>query len=267
MLRIETDRIVFAGDWHGYLGQAMRTVQAAHKDGIKTIIHVGDFGIWSGKEGMKYLFRLNKMLEEFDMTLYFVDGNHEDFPLLYEYRIMKDGTRRVRPRIFHLPRGLVFEWNDLHLLAFGGAFSVDRNSRVLGRTWWQEETITDADIATALENVALAPKIDIMVCHDSPASVPNPLVDNPVSQVNAMRFFGVDAIEQATEHRKRLDAVYHAAKPALLIHGHYHEWFSGRTQYGAVVSLDEGANPIHNAVTVTPEDVAMWRAIAVANSD
>lgn len=265
MLHIDADSIVFAGDWHGYLGQALREVEAAKKKGVRVIIHVGDFGIWSGREGMKYLHRLNKALAENGMTLYFVDGNHEDFDELYAYSVLEDGTRRVRSNIFHLPRGLVFTWNDLHLLAFGGAYSVDRGSRVLNRTWWVQEMITDEDIATALANIESAPKIDIMVCHDSPSSVPNVVVDSPMRQVSAQRFFGVQPILEATKHRARLDDVYHAAKPTLVIHGHYHEAYTARTEYGMVISLDEGLNHAGNTFLLTPDKLADWRGIAAAN--
>ncbi len=41
-------RVVFAGDWHGNLLWATSRIQSIGSSGVKTILHVGDFGIWPG---------------------------------------------------------------------------------------------------------------------------------------------------------------------------------------------------------------------------
>jgi hypothetical protein len=77
--------------------------------------------------------RMSKRLHAKGQTLYFVDGNHEDFTALYKFPISADGLRWVRPNIVHLPRGyrttLV---SGRTLAALGGANSVDFALRYVG---------------------------------------------------------------------------------------------------------------------------------------
>lgn len=84
-------------------------------------------------------------LEARPYTILFVDGNHENFPAIYSYPEEEwNGGRihRIRKNIIHLCRGQVFEINGIKLFAFGGGYSLDKESRVEGRTWWPEKMPT-----------------------------------------------------------------------------------------------------------------------------
>ncbi len=255
-ISLNDNKILFAGDWHGFTGQALAVVRHAVKNNIKTIIQVGDFGIWQGNEGDKFIHKLERDLKAAGITCYFIDGNHENFNKLYGFPINKDGLREIAPHILHMPRGFVFKWQGLNVLALGGAYSVDKDGRVPGKSWWIEELINDQDVKTAVANAKSAGKIDLMITHDSPISVPNTITDDPISQMNGIRFFGESNIVSSNDHRKVLDTVYSAAKPSLIVHGHYHTNFYKAAPYGMVISLDEGsAEMSKHTLIVTPDDV------------
>lgn len=73
-----TDKILVAGDWHGNTIWAKSVIEYAAEEGCDTIYQVGDFGHWVPGSGMKYfMMETHKALEQFDVTLYWLDGNHE----------------------------------------------------------------------------------------------------------------------------------------------------------------------------------------------
>ena len=66
----------------------------------RLILQLGDFGIWPDRAGQRYLARVSRVLAELDAELWFIDGNHEDFPQLA--RLARDdrapdGRVLVRP--------------------------------------------------------------------------------------------------------------------------------------------------------------------------
>lgn len=238
MLTLTDETICFVGDIHGSLNQGKAAVRYAKVKNTKTIIQVGDFGLYPNH--VRYLEELNKFLERENITLYFIDGNHEDFNFLETFPVIENGTRLITDNIIHLPRGLVFKWNDKHVMAMGGAYSVDQKHRTPGLDWFIEETITEDQINKAIENAG-STKIDLLVTHDSPASCYNEITDVPMNQINGIRLYGIDQIEQAHENRLMLDKLYHAVKPKIVIHGHYHSDFIGRGTHGNVIGLHEGS--------------------------
>ena len=256
--QITPEKILFAGDWHGSIVQVKRAVEEAQKKGADTIIHVGDFGIWS--DDTKYLFKLNRFLQSADITLYFVDGNHENFPRLYGYPLAENGVRPIRSRIFHLPRGFRWEWGGVSFLAMGGAASIDYEMRTKHINWWPEEILSEADIERGIE----AGKVDVMICHDSPANAPNSICDDAIGQASAAEFFGEEGLLYATEHRKLLQRVVDVAQPQMLFHGHYHRNMAGYFHNadgstGRVIGLDQGTQPVYaNTLTLTVSYISQF---------
>ena len=252
--------ITFAGDWHGTLYQALNAVDKAVENGSEIIIHLGDFGIW--KTSDRYLKGLNNALKKADIKLYFVDGNHEAFNLLYAYPIQEDGTRKVRSNIFHLPRGYQFTLDDLSFTAFGGAFSVDRQHRKLNESYWHEELASPEEI----DYVLTLPETDILLMHDCPAGLPNFITDDPQAQVRGIQFFGVNAIEQANQYREILRPIPEHLNPTHVFHGHYHVNTTRYYQkpdpakgHGKVICLDEGGagtlyNLMHTSTDLLKEE-------------
>jgi hypothetical protein len=159
------ERIGVAGDWHGNTAWATRAVRKMARQlpaGPRIIVHLGDFGIWPGRDGRDYLTAVTGALAAADAELWFVDGNHEDFSQLARLRPGPDGREPVTERIWHLPRGYRWRWHGRVWLALGGAVSVDRALRIPGVDWWPEEEIT----ADQKRNVISGGYADVMLTHD-----------------------------------------------------------------------------------------------------
>lgn len=248
-------RILLAGDWHGSFPQAEKAIRFARQEEIGTIIQLGDFGIWSTDK--PYLNRMQALLREWDIQMYFIDGNHEDFVRLYQKRVLDNGTRYVRDNISHLPRGYRIHWEGLNILCLGGAASIDRLSRRKGKSWWPEEYITDADV----ENAVAGGKADIMLCHDSPATAPNGVTDDLYQQTEARKYFGTDIVDECTEHRRQLQKATDKVTPSLLFHGHYHMYMASRFRHADadqspayVWGLDQGTGSIGRSTMILEGD-------------
>lgn len=262
-LHLTDERILLAGDWHGMLNQGKAAMNRAHDLGISTIIQVGDFGYWGDEATERTLNTWETFLERWDITLYFIDGNHENFHSLYkDYPLdTETGLRPLRKRIIHIPRGYLFTWNDLRILALGGAYSIDRNYRKENVSWWAEEEVTQEDISKSLKALN-GETVDILLMHDSPAAVPNHITDNVGAQHMAGIQFGFNHLYNTGLHRESLDEVYFVAQPAILIHGHYHKYFVEPTLFGGVLCLDEGGSTLKkNTFILTPEIVEDFRAM------
>src|SRR6266702_3802730 len=86
-------QVLVAGDWHGdrewALSVIKRVPQLLSGEQTRLILHLGDFGIWPGVEGRRYLDSVSAVLDLVGAQLWFIDGNHEDFPQLAQ---MASGT-------------------------------------------------------------------------------------------------------------------------------------------------------------------------------
>lgn len=218
----EPTRVLIAGDWHGNLEWAravLGQLPALMPEGPPwTILHVGDFGVWPGRVGDRYLAELGDCLRGMNARLLFVDGNHEDFEQLEWHRLNNHGLHMTptpigRGEIVWLPRGTRWKWHDRWWVAAGGAVSIDRAFRRAGRDWWPEEEISEADH----ERIAAPGRAEVMVCHDAPTSVPMSFGQWPSGWDIADR-------ARADAHRDRLQAIVDEVQPSLLLHGHYHRY-------------------------------------------
>lgn len=245
---------MFIGDTHGVFRQVLTALKKAHANNVHHIIQVGDFGVYPNTV---FLDEVEREAAWRDITIYFVDGNHEDFPYLYSYPIAEDGTRPLRPHIIHLPRGFRFTWGETRFLAMGGAYSVDRSYRTLNVSYWDEELITEHDIEAAGTD-----QTDVLISHDSPADAPNPVTDDPFRQQRGRDWFGAEHIENAHYNRLALQAVTDATDPALIVHGHYHQKQAKEAirkatgTYYTTLSLSEGGDSL-NAWTQIINDIAL----------
>lgn len=220
------EQVLAAGDWHGVIAFAIQVLKQAHADGITHILHVGDFGIWPGQDGVKFLRALNRQLTVYGQTLWVADGNHDDHDQLDALPIDPvTGVRRLAGRIFHLPRGFRWTWAGRTWMALGGATSLDRRRRIPGRSWWPQEEITEQDAAAALAGGF----VDVMLTHDCPAGVPIPGLHSGWDPHELLR---------AQAHRQLLAQVVHAVRPQLLIHGHFHVRYEDRLHYHREDQLD-----------------------------
>jgi Icc-related predicted phosphoesterase len=238
-----------AGDWHGNIPWARKVIEQmpSMPGKPKLILHAGDFGLWPGDSGERYLKYVTAELNDIDAQLWFVDGNHEDHVRLT--RTIRDAPQpdphnhkhEITERIWWLPRGYRWTWHDRTWLALGGATSVDRAVRTPGVDWFGAERIRANQ-----EKLACEPgHADAMITHDCPNGVPMNLPPPP-------SWWELGPAEQ---HRQVMRRVVEHVQPELLVHGHYHLFHDSKVDFDhgttRVIGLDcDGTTTADNTVVL-----------------
>lgn len=100
--------IGIAGDWHGNTWHAIQSLNEFDARGIKTIIQLGDFGIWSGQAAAVFIQKIERTLKKNNQKLYVVLGNHENYEKVNGIPVDPiTGLQHYRENIFFFP--VVFE--------------------------------------------------------------------------------------------------------------------------------------------------------------
>jgi hypothetical protein len=204
---------LFLGDTHGDLHLAKQSAIFAAEHGAE-IIQVGDWGyLWPGKDKTS---ELSEIMNRSGVNMRFIDGNHDEHPALAALSI---------PHVIYQPRGSVYEDTDgTRFLFCGGAASIDRDIRVLGRSWWPEETITESEFALAMD---AAGPIHVLVTHDAPDYPPG---FRPAGDPGFRK--------RSARSMEMVAALIDGHRPALHVHGHWHHLYSMRRGSTRVVGLD-----------------------------
>jgi Icc-related predicted phosphoesterase len=212
--------VLFVGDMHGDVGFARQAIRHAASVGIDRIVQVGDFGYWPHTQsGQRFLREVELAAESNGVTVWWIDGNHENHDMLSAQPRQSDGTVFISPHVRYVPRGHRWEWDGVRFGALGGAFSVDWRGRTAGLSWWATESPTETD----LDALGAAP-LDILVTHDCPAGI-----DLPSG-------WTLPALDQQRCDLVRalvLSAVT-ATEPALVVHGHWHHRHTATLTWTAV---------------------------------
>lgn len=194
------------GDTHGThdimkLGLAMFPEQK-HMTKNDYVIVAGDFGgVFHGKIDMKKMLKEHPELKEhvnpnnallcsdvldrdaYTLNLYhekpfttlFIDGNHENFDVLNSYPVEEwNGgfVHKIRPDIIHLMRGQVYTIEGKTFFTMGGATSIDKHTRIEGKSWWKEELPTYEECNAALDKLdEVGWKVDYVITHSAPDNI------------------------------------------------------------------------------------------------
>lgn len=217
--------IGLAGDWHGNHAWAAARIMSMGERGIDTVLHVGDFGIWPGRSGKKYLLDIEAVCARSGVHLWVTPGNHEDWGRLcglWEHPRHSDGDGRSLPldltdHVTVLPRGHRWELAGRSFVSLGGAPSVDYAFRRQGESWWTEEGIGPADV----ERTVAGGYADVMIAHDAPDS---PYQVPEVAAIVGGNPWGwpAQALEYAAAGRRLMAEAFLGVAPRLFVHGHYH---------------------------------------------
>lgn len=198
------------GDWHGDAGWALTSVRSAAREGVRTAIHVGDFGLdWPGAKRGRYEAKLNKYLVDLGVTLIVSGGNHDNWDTLEKLEVEADGLATVRSNIKVLPRGGRTVLDGLVVGALGGAFSVDFQYRTEGKDWWSNEEPTQEEA----EKLEAGGPVDILITHDAPLGVP----------VKGDFELSPDVAERANRTRVLLRQVVDSLGVPHVFCGHWHQ--------------------------------------------
>jgi predicted phosphodiesterase len=224
----EAQRVLVAGDTHGNLPHFRSLIDVAKREGCQRIVQVGDFGYWP--HYAPFHEQVNRLAMEAGVTVYWLDGNHENFDALEEaINTEAPSPQQMLAELWYLPRGCTWEWDGCRFMALGGAYSIDKDYRVEGQSWWPQELLTTPQVVRAMGRGP----VNVLFTHDAPEGV-CPIISN---------VYKGDEISRG--NRLGVSAVVHTLRPRLLVHGHYHHRYTGwdgRTKVEGLSRDDDGKN-------------------------
>lgn len=210
-------KFVAVGDTHGDLYCLEVACRLAVKNGIDWLIQLGDWGyLWPGANAVK---AVEDVLEQYNVNCAFIDGNHdwhEQLPFFYPHIVDGHDLYELPAdrRQFWIRRGDLVRMDGVTFVGLGGAPSIDREQRRPGKTWWESEVITEADVERTLRHAGTP--VDVLLTHDAPRLPPGipPLADGD----GRRGWFQPLADESVAAVRR----VSKDLAPRLNLHGHYH---------------------------------------------
>lgn len=253
--------VLFSGDWHGNIAFARDVLELAVRAGADVVVQCGDFGMWEHADGGAYLDGLEVLVRHYAMPIVWIDGNHDNHPLLWsKYPGVDGGFTEVREGVLYAPRGHRWTWWGVQFLAMGGAYSIDKKWRIQAETrrgrpeslYWPTELITDEQLELAM----LDGPTDIVVCHDCPAGV---------DVLGSHHSDDWVYFPQSEGNRQKLRQLVEATRPKLVVHGHFHvrnsdvidlpspnsvggiDWHRVRVES---LGADVSSNPLQEAVVI-----------------
>lgn len=167
------------------------------------VIICGDFGLlWKGFLSDEESY-WTTWLNEKPWTTLFVDGNHENFVRLRQLEdIEMFGSKvgKVSDSIYHLRRGEVYSIPDKDesgeivnrkIFTFGGAASIDKESRREHVSWWPEENPSYSEMEKGLSNLTKHNnEVDVVITHTIPLGA------FPLLKIGSIRFDIKDVAEE-----------------------------------------------------------------------
>jgi predicted phosphodiesterase len=207
---VSAHALAVVGDWHGDLGFSLQAVKSAAREGVKTLVSVGDVSLdFPGPQRGRYEQRLNRALVEHGVTLVVSPGNHDNLSRIDLEDVQEDGLIIWRSHIKVLPKGGRTVIEGLRIGGLGGALSVDKKWRVEGKTWWPDEEPT----LEQAEKLMAGGDLDVLVCHDVPMGVP----------VRGSFDLPADLVEEANRTRMLLREVVDRTGVPNVFAGHWHQ--------------------------------------------
>jgi hypothetical protein len=114
-------------------------------------------------------------LDELPYPILSLLGNHENFDRIYRLPLEPayGGTAyRVSQNVYFLRHGESYLIDDRLFFAFGGGLSFDRDRRIPGESWWEQEIPNDSDYLRAKETIARHQgRFDFVLSHTAPTEI------------------------------------------------------------------------------------------------
>lgn len=210
--------IYITGDKHGDYRDVFDFCYKYKTDINDILIVLGDAGINYHLDEFDYI--LKNKLRELPITLFCIHGNHEERPeniKTYNTKKFHNGIvyyEEEYPNILFAKDGEIYDFNNLKTLVIGGAYSIDKNYRILmGYNWYPSEQPSDEikkrvrDVLREVNN-----KVDVILSHTCPFKyLPYEAFMSGVDQTK---------VDKSTE--EFLDEIENNTKYTNWYCGHYH---------------------------------------------
>ena len=207
-------KILICGDTHGDRTNVGCLIDLAILNECERIVILGDFGYFEHiPQNPSFVNAISLEAIKANIKIHWIKGNHDKHEMLN--RLYGSNISEIAPNIIYHPNCSTWDWDGIRFGAMGGAVSIDKESRIIGYTWWEDEEISTSD----LYNCEKMGKVDVLLSHDCPLS----------GNVEEYCDFKQDALSLV--HRKKLQYVVEQTKPDILFHGHFHIRYTGSGFY------------------------------------
>lgn len=246
------ENLYFIGDNHN-VWEDFKTEVLIKNIRDAVVIQLGDagYGCYPRRLNYDHLMKQNIFLEQRNIMLYNIRGNHdnphwfmtpnkmlqffraedrkvpawqkEDMYYLLGYVTPPEFVHKITtiPNIKFVQDYTVLEINGLRILCIGGAITVDRMMRRDGGDYFRNEKIIY--LPNKLKKMR---NIDIVATHTMPDFIPPFDQNSPV--VNAFRKHDTTLIAELVEERQTMTKMYNDIvannRPTHWFYGHFHQW-------------------------------------------
>lgn len=228
--------LYFTGDIHGDI-EKIRLDFFRSLSANDVILVAGDFGYCWDK---KYEAIWNEISKDIKANVLITPGNHENYEILYVFpqvKIYGGIAYQMNKNTFFLKHGEIFEIDDIKILSFGGAESIDKGDRLYNISWWPQEIPNHSDYNNAIKNLIKHNwNIDVLLSHTSDTRLISSIYfDYKKDSVS-------DQIYNLKEELKK-----HGIERYVNIFGHLHHQFiidNNICLYHNIISIDKKHNTL-----------------------
>lgn len=210
--------VYITGDTHREFDRIEEFCNEYETTGNDILIILGDVGI-------NYFLdesddEIKEELTKFPITLFCIHGNHEERPYListYFEKMWHGGLvyyEEEYPNIIFAADGEIYDFDGNEAIAIGGAYSLDKNSRLVGKAPWFESEQPDERIKEYVEYKLeeAGRRVDFVLSHTGPLKYLPKDVFLPG--------YDQSSIDRSTE--KWLDSIEDNLDYDLWYFGHFH---------------------------------------------
>ena len=216
--------VYFIGDIHCEFSSVVNDLIVRKKLTDAVVICCGDIGMGFYREGYYHsLFRhLNGKLSAKNVVMVMFRGNHDNPDYFNDGGLpgsINDAFSRYS-NMYLIPDYSIVKTNVGNILCVGGGISIDRISRELNVSYWENEQVIELDDERKKFITDNLP-IDIVCSHSSPQTA------KPIQKYcGSFAVFDLKLPESMFDERVRLQEIYdflaEISKPKHWIYGHFH---------------------------------------------
>jgi 3-oxoacid CoA-transferase subunit A len=176
--KIMKTKFYITGDIHGDLSRFDDFEKSLNHNIINNLIVLGDSGFLYHDYFSRQAIYMRERAKGFSFNFYIVRGNHEDRPenvpaltKLYDSQILGEVyVDEAYPSIRYLLDGAIYNFGGQNCLILGGAYSVDKQYRLMrGWKWFPEEQLANEEMTQIYKNCK-DKQFDFILSHTCPYS-------------------------------------------------------------------------------------------------